>query len=143
MEILADFPYARNDKFLSDTFKQMCDADTKQKADARNQAQQTPARTEEIDHAATLNIEAAKELERQKRKIYAIEKTMEMVHGMAQKGVDISPFISQDKEGNITMDWAGIAAASAKAKQSAPPPVDTKTVVDDIMAAGNAVPPGK
>jgi|GEM_PF-4248834 len=82
-------------------------------------------------------------MEKQKRKTYAIEKAMEMVHDMAQKGVDISPFISQDKEGNITMDWAGIAAASAKVKQSAPPPVDTKSVVDDIMAAGNAVQPGK
>ena len=88
LEILADFPYARNDKFLNDTFKQMCEAETKQKADARKQTQQSPLRADEID-------------------------------------------------------WAGIASASAKAKQSALPPIDTKNVVDESVAAGEKAQPGK
>jgi len=143
---MAAHPYARDDTYLLEHFKQFseaCRRNVAVRGKSENDAKTQDRERDGVDRAAASKISTEAEMEKQKRKTYAIEKAMEMVHDMAQKGVDISPFISQDKEGNITMDWAGIAAASAKVKQSAPPPVDTKSVVDDIMAAGNAVQPGK
>jgi len=123
-DIMADFPYAKDDKFLNENFQQMgkvyhATLDARLKDEDENR--RAKIKQSEDDHSADLKVATSGEIEKQRRTTHDAEQTSNMLHTMAQKGVDLSPFVKQDEDGNVTHDWAGIAGASAKAKQSVPP----------------------
>jgi hypothetical protein len=124
-EIMSDFPYAKDDKFLNDNFKQLGEvyhATLDAKIKATDEDHRAKIKETEDARAADLKVVTSGEIEKQRRTTHDAEQTSNMLHAAAQKGVDLSPFVQQDEDGNVTHDWSGIASASAKAKASTPTP---------------------
>lgn len=123
-EIMSDFPYAKDDKFLNENFRSMSgvyQATLNARLKSQDETQRAKIKQSEDDHSADLKVATSGEIEKQKRTTHDYEQTSNMLHAAAQKGVDLSPFVKEDEDGNVTHDWAGIAGASAKAKGAVPP----------------------
>ena len=122
-KVMADHPYAHDDKALNDIFREQSKVNYAHlAAQVHKDATDYTSQTRQKDEAYKAGIDI--EVDKQKRNQGETEQLHNKLVAQAiQNGVDVSKFTTFDENGEPTgTKWAELAGAAATAKNSAPTP---------------------